>query len=120
MNATERPYTLYGCEVSCFTAKVRVAMRYKRLFMEEKRAELPKILKRTGLACIPVVTTPEEEVWQDSSEIIDRLEARHPSPLLYPESPLIARSVDSHSASRAVLRSPSRHLASAIGSIPQS
>ncbi len=88
MNATPRPYLLHGFEVSFFSAKVRVAMRYKQLFMEEKRADIRMILKRTGLAFIPIVTTPDDEVWQDSSEIIDRLEARHPNPPLYPETPL--------------------------------
>ena len=39
MNPTERPYVLHGFDVSYFTAKARVGMRYKRLFMEEKRAE---------------------------------------------------------------------------------
>ena len=31
MNPTDRPYLLYGFEVSFFTAKVRVAIRYKQL-----------------------------------------------------------------------------------------
>lgn len=88
MNRTDRPYVLHGFEVSYFTAKVRTAMRYKQLFMEEKRANLRLIVDRTGLAFIPIVTTPEDEVWQDSSDIIDRLEARHPDPPLYPETPI--------------------------------
>lgn len=88
MNSTERPYVLHGYEVSFFTAKVRVAMRYKQLFMEEKRANIRMIMEKTGLGFIPIVTTPEGEVWQDSSDIIDRLEARYPSPPLYPETPV--------------------------------
>jgi glutathione S-transferase len=40
------------------------------------------------MAFIPVVTTPEGHVWQDTSDILDRLEARHPNPPLYPETSL--------------------------------
>lgn len=88
MNGTDRPYVLHGYEVSYFTAKVRAAMRYKQIFMEEKRANLRMIIERTGLGFIPIVTTPDDEVWQDSSDILDRLEARYPHPPLYPETPL--------------------------------
>lgn len=88
MNPTERPYVLHGFDVSYFTAKARVAMRYKQLYMLEKRADIRMILDRTGMAFIPVVTTPEGEVWQDTSDILDRLEARHPNPPLYPETSL--------------------------------
>ena len=38
MNPTDRPYVLHGFDVSYFTAKARVAMRYKQIFLEEKRA----------------------------------------------------------------------------------
>jgi len=89
MNPTERPYVLHGFDVSYFTAKARVGMRYKRLFMEEKRADIRMILERTGMAFIPVVTTPEGELWQDTSEILDRLEERHPSPPLRPAPALL-------------------------------
>ena len=88
MNGTEKPYRFHAFEVSLFSAKVRPALRYKQLFYEEVRADLKEIYKRTGLGFIPIVVTPDDEVWQDSSEILDRLEARHPNPPLYPETPL--------------------------------
>jgi len=46
------------------------------------------IRERTGLTFIPVVITPEDETWQDSTELYDRLEARHPDPPLFPATPL--------------------------------
>ena len=46
------------------------------------------ILPRTGLAFIPIVVTPEDETWQDTSEILDELEARIPSRALYPTTPV--------------------------------
>lgn len=88
MSATERPYVLHGFDVSYFTAKARSALRYKRVFLEEKRANLRLILDKTGMAFIPIVTTPEGETWQDTSEIIDRLEALHPEPPLCPKGPV--------------------------------
>ena len=88
MNPTDRPFQLHGFDLSFFTAKARVAMRYKQIFLEEKRADIRMILKKTGMAFIPIVTTPEGETWQDTSDILDRLEARFPNPPLYPKTPL--------------------------------
>lgn len=88
MNPTDRPYILHGFDVSYFTAKARVAMRYKQIFLEEKRADVGWILENTGYAFIPAVSTPEGEVWQDTSDILDALEGRHPNPPLYPRSPV--------------------------------
>ncbi len=82
------PYRFHAFEVSYFSAKVRPALRYKRIWYEEVRADLREVLKRTGLGFIPIVVTPEDETWQDSSEIIDRLEARHPDPPLIPTAPV--------------------------------
>jgi len=87
MNATSAPYRLYGQEVSYFTAKVRCALRYKGLWFEEDHASFQEIGRRTGMAFIPVLVTPEDETWQDSSDILDRLEARHPRPPLLPTTP---------------------------------
>lgn len=85
-NRTDAPYQLHGYEVSYFTAKVRPALRYKGLWVDERRADLRKIIEWTGLGFIPVVVTPEGEVWQDSTDIYQHLEARHPQPPLYPAS----------------------------------
>jgi glutathione S-transferase len=34
------------------------------------------------------VVTPEDETWQDTSDILDALEARFPEPALYPSTPV--------------------------------
>lgn len=88
MNPTDRPYVLHGFDVSYFTAKARAAMRYKQLYMEEKRADVRWILEQTGYAFIPAVSTPEGAVWQDTSDILDALEERHPNPPLHPSTPV--------------------------------
>jgi glutathione S-transferase len=86
-------YRLYGAEVSYFTAKIRPALRAKGVRFAELIATAAVyrdvIRPRTGLAFIPVVTTPDGEIWQDTSEILDRLEARVPEPALVPPSPFL-------------------------------
>src|SRR5499426_699549 len=85
-------FRLYAAEVSYFSAKVRPAFRYKRVPCVEllpTREAMRNVLRpRTGLAMIPVVITPEDETWQDSSDILDRLEARFPEPPLVPATPV--------------------------------
>jgi glutathione S-transferase len=85
-------YRLYGSEVSYFTAKVRPALRYKRVpFVEilaTPAAFRDVIRPRTGLAFIPVIVTPDDETWQDTSVILDHLEERFPDPPLVPVSPV--------------------------------
>ncbi len=85
-------YRFYAADVSYFSAKVRPALRYKRLHYTEI---LPTpdvfrnvIQKRTGLAFIPILVTPEDQTLQDTSEILDALELRHPEPPLEPGTPL--------------------------------
>lgn len=86
--APAAPYRFLAYEVSYFSAKVRPALRAKGLWFQELRPDLAEIRRRTGLAFIPVVVTPEDETWQDTSEILERLEARHPEPPLFPRTPV--------------------------------
>ncbi len=87
--ATE--YTLYGGDLSLFTGKARAYMRYKGLDFEELTAtrELYKqfILPRVGAPIIPILQTAADEVVQDTTDIIDFLEARHPQSSVYPDTP---------------------------------
>ena len=85
-------HRFYASEVSYFSAKVRPALRYKRIpFIEvlaTPRAYREVIRPRTGLDMIPVLVTPEDETLQDSSDILDALEARCPEPPLFPATPV--------------------------------
>lgn len=83
------PYRFYAAEISYFSAKVRPALRYKGVHYLELLPDYRNvILPRTGLAFIPIVITPEDETWQDTSEILDALERRVPAPPLYPTTPV--------------------------------
>lgn len=81
-------YTLYGSPISYFTGKVRAYLDWKQLPYEEvlSSAEVYKqvILPRVGFAVIPVVTSDAGETLQDSTDIIDALEARHGGPAVVP------------------------------------
>jgi glutathione S-transferase len=82
------PYILHAADVSYFSGKVRPAFAHKSLWMREVLPDIPEIKRRTGVHFFPAVETPDGEMWQDTSDILDRLEAAHPAPALYPTSPL--------------------------------
>ena len=82
------PYIFHGADVSYFSGKVRPAFPHKGLWVREIMPDILAIKRRTGLNFFPVVETPDGEMWQDTSEILDRLEAAHPSPPLFPTTPV--------------------------------
>lgn len=86
--AASRPYAFHAFEVSYFSAKVRPALRYKRVWFEEQHADYRLIKERTGHTFIPMLLTPDDEAWQDSTDIYDRLEERYPDPPLFPTTPV--------------------------------
>jgi glutathione S-transferase len=85
-------YVLYGGDHSLFTGKARAYMRYKSLNWEERPATrdvyLNLILPNIGAPIIPVLATAAGEYVQDTTDIIDFLEARHPGVSVYPVTPL--------------------------------
>jgi glutathione S-transferase len=87
-----KPYRMYGAEISYFTAKARPALRAKRIWFEEllatPQAYAEVILPRVGMGFIPIVITPEDQTWQDTSEILDHLEHLRPEIPLYPTTPV--------------------------------
>ena len=84
-------YTLYAAELSYFSGKARCYMRYKDLNWEEQlpTREIQKtvILPNIGAPIIPVLATADGQYIQDTSDIIDFLEARHPGHPIYPDTP---------------------------------
>jgi glutathione S-transferase len=68
-------YRLYGAAISLYTGKVRAYLRYRNIpFVEESGS--PEIFERVGFRMIPVLHTPDDELIQDTTVIIDYLEAR--------------------------------------------
>lgn len=81
-------YTLYGTAFSLYTGKARAYLRYKGLAYRERLSTLRVykriIVPKTGVAFIPVVETPEGQFIQDTTAIIDTIEAREPARSVYP------------------------------------
>lgn len=84
-------YRMYGAEFSLYSGKLRSYLRKKGLDFEEIAPSILTyrrfIVPRTGVAYIPVLQTPEDDVVQDTTEIIDFLEKRHPERSVYPSGP---------------------------------
>lgn len=86
-------YTLHGWHLSYYTGKVLAYLRHKGIAFHGPEVNawtlMHSIPQRFGAAVMPVLVTPEGEWIQDSSDIIDRLEQRHPSPPIHPQDPVL-------------------------------
>ena len=85
-------YTLYGVEASYYAAKTRCYLFAQRHSVSERSNVIGvrsmRLSSRESVyAVVPVVITPQNETLQDSAEIIDILEPRHPSPSMIPATP---------------------------------
>ncbi|MGL4566529.1 MAG: glutathione S-transferase N-terminal domain-containing protein, partial [Halioglobus sp.] len=85
-------YILYGGDHSYYTGKVRAYMRFKGLDWEEVTASRAvyksTILPQIGAAIVPVLATANGQFVQDTTDIIDFLEAAHPAVSVYPDTPV--------------------------------
>lgn len=85
-------YVLHGWKLSYFTAKVRAYLRYKQLDFVDKEMGaydlLIRVPKKTGASVMPVVQTQAGEWLQDTTEIIEQLEQRHPQPNIAAGNPV--------------------------------
>jgi glutathione S-transferase len=84
-------YRLLGADVSYYTAKIDAWLAYKRIAYRRELATRAcfeqDILPRVGYPVIPVLMTPDNTVLQDTTDMMDTLEARHPSPPTVPSAP---------------------------------
>jgi glutathione S-transferase len=79
-------FTLYGGAISLYTGKARAYLRYRNVPYVEQPINA-KVMQKIGYFMIPVLGTPEGELVQDTTEIIDYLENRFEGPSIYPEDP---------------------------------
>lgn len=86
-------YRIYGAEASPYSVKVRAYFRYKGIPHEwiprtvDRMAEYQKYAK---LPLIPCVVAPDETAMQDSTPIIEKMEALFPNPSIVPDDPAAA------------------------------
>ena len=85
-------YTLWGVAHSYYTGKIRSYLIKKGIAFGELYPTHPhlqtRIVPAIGLLVVPVLETPDGQIIQDTSEMIDHLEARFPQPLVIPETPV--------------------------------
>lgn len=84
-------YTLYGGDISYYSAKARAYLNYKGIDYQElpatKEVYKTVIMPNVGWPVIPVVVTPNGTTLQDTSDIIDTLEQTFPQAPVLPATP---------------------------------
>lgn len=86
-------YRVFGSEMSPFSVKVRSWFRYKGVahqWVVRNAATDAEYQKHARLPIVPLVVTPGGEAWQDSTPMIEKLEALHPDPAIHPADPVSA------------------------------
>ncbi len=91
--ATATRYRIFGSELSPYSVKVRSYFRYKGIpheWVVRNAANMAEFQAHAKLPLIPLVLTPDGGALQDSTPIIERLEARYPEPSIHPPDPALA------------------------------
>ncbi len=86
------PYLIYGAEMSPYSVKVRSYFRFKGIphrWLPRNADTMADYQKHAKLPIVPLVVTPEDEGVQDSTPIIERLEASFREPSIHPEDPTL-------------------------------
>ena len=84
------PLRLIGLEMSPYTLKVRSYLRYKGIpyeWIPRTRRNEALFQKHAKVQLIPLVLFSGDDAMQDSTPIIERLEAEHPEPSIHPPEP---------------------------------
>ena len=88
---TAPDYEFVGSKNSWYSAKVRACLQYKRIPYSEVCASgetIGRVKRLVGNHFYPVVVCPDGTVLQDSCDIVEALEARHPERPVVPEDPV--------------------------------
>ncbi|HEY9218184.1 MAG TPA: glutathione S-transferase family protein [Phenylobacterium sp.] len=86
-------YRIFGSEMSPYSVKVRAYFRYKAIphVWIARRADSEAEYQRFArLPIVPTVATPDDEGLQDSTPIIEAVEAKFPEPSIHPQDPDLA------------------------------
>lgn len=85
-------YRIIGAEESPYSVKVRSYLRYKKLPHQWlTRAQAGKLYQQHAkLPLIPLLVTPDGQGLQDSTPILETLEAHNPEPGIHPDDPVSA------------------------------
>jgi glutathione S-transferase len=84
-------YHIHGIEISPYSVKVRSYFRYKQIphrWIQRNQDTEGEYQKFVKLPLVPLVVTPEQKGIQDSTPIIEHVEAAHPQPSIHPTDPV--------------------------------
>ena len=84
------PLRLIGLEMSPYSLKVRSYLRYKEIPFEwvtRTRSNEALFQKHARVQLIPLLMFSDDDTMQDSTPMIERLEAQYPDPSIHPEEP---------------------------------
>jgi glutathione S-transferase len=86
-------YRIFGMELSPYSVKVRSYFRYKKIphqWIVRSIDAMEEFNRHAKLPLIPLVVAPDGTAMQDSTPIIEAMEARVPEPALDPADPTLA------------------------------
>jgi glutathione S-transferase len=86
-------FRIFGSEMSPYSVKVRSYFRYKGIahdWIVRGPANQAEYATHAKLPLIPLVLTPEQKALQDSTPILDAIEAKFPQPAIHPNEPTLA------------------------------
>lgn len=85
-------YTFWGTPHSLYTGKIRSYLIKKGVAYDEVMASDPQfvgdIIRQVGLKVIPVMQSPDGEIIQDTTAMIDHIESRVATPSFVPTGPV--------------------------------
>ncbi len=87
------PHRIFGSELSPYSVKVRSYFRYKGIpheWLERGPSNIAEYQKHAKLPLIPLVIPPDGPGLQDSTPILEAIEARFPEPSIHPSDPTLA------------------------------
>lgn len=86
-------YRIFGSEMSPYSIKVRSYFRYKSIphtWIPRSAGSEEEYKKFAKLPIVPTVATPEGSGIQDSTPIMEQIEAKFPEPSIHPDAPELA------------------------------
>jgi glutathione S-transferase len=84
-------YRIYGVELSPFSVKIRSYFRYKQIphrWIVRNAATMADYQKYAKIPIVPLVVTPDEKGLQDSTPIMEAMDALFPEPSTHPSDPI--------------------------------
>jgi glutathione S-transferase len=86
-------YRIFGAELSPYSIKVRSYFRYKGIpheWVARHAGNTAEFQRHAKLPLVPLVLAPDGRASQDSTPIIETLEASFPAPPIHPADPALA------------------------------